>query len=360
MNIPFDLLRQIMIYYINNNEIIYNNCKHFKSILMNDIINSIVIRAPMIFTLCKSNLKVDENYVNNDCCYINNCGVTALTLACYNKNNVAFELLNYDCKPGQVDSNRNTALTIACSKNLNKVALKLLDMDCKPNIVDCDNNTALIYACKNRMENVALKLLTVDCKPEHVDNDGNTALLFALKNNLKKIIPILLDTDCNHAQMNNQKENALAILCREYGTKSSLETLLKFDIPINNVDAYKYTPLMLACSSNKSHYAHKLLSLGCKTDCVNCQSETALILACKRYMTSTALEILDHTCFPDAIDYQGFNALIIATTNNMTAVVLKMLDMYRKEIDVNKYKMTLLQIAEKGYMYDIISKLNQI
>lgn len=128
MDIPFDILRHIMIYYIDHNIIIYNKLVQMNSSVMRHIVSSIKIRVPKLFALCTNNNKVLECHIINDCNYVSNDGITPLIYACKtNRDAIALQLLKFNCKPNYVDNENNTALIYACKNSMTKVALELLN-----------------------------------------------------------------------------------------------------------------------------------------------------------------------------------------------------------------------------------------
>lgn len=184
-----DVIRQIMIFYIDDSKVNQNKIKIIGSQLLNDISNDIYISEQQFYNIFTIN---EENIT-----YVDESGYTALMNVCYNKmTEMALEILNFDCKPNQVRINGYTALIYVCENGLTEVALKLLDLDCKPNQVNNYCDTALILACKHGMTEVALKLLDLDCNPNHVDIIGYTALLYACDKNMPEVALKILDQKC--------------------------------------------------------------------------------------------------------------------------------------------------------------------
>jgi len=97
---------------------------------------------------------------------INSCNNVANTilnyLICNEKEERVIELIDkMEIESiNKVNKNGNTALILACAKNMESVSLKLLERG-KININQANiyGDTAFIWACCNKMESVALKLL---------------------------------------------------------------------------------------------------------------------------------------------------------------------------------------------------------
>jgi ankyrin repeat protein len=192
-----DVIRQIMIFYIDDSKVNQNKIKIIGSQLLNDISNDIYIEKLQFFDTHKKkyimDMLIDTEYVSR----VDEYGYTDLMVVCIHEMmEVALKLLNVDCKPDQVNINEQTALIYACNMNMPKVALKLLDLDCKPDHVNKSGDTALMSACENSMTEVALKLLDLDCNPNHVDIIGYTALLYACDKNMPEVALKILDQKC--------------------------------------------------------------------------------------------------------------------------------------------------------------------
>jgi ankyrin repeat protein len=191
LDLSNDVLRQIMIYYIDNSKVNQKKIKLIGSQQLNGINEKINIREPKIISdfYCHSTVEIneDDNYVDDD-------GYTTLMYACsYGISDVALKLLDMSnsfdiCKLKQVDKYGETALIIACQYRMSDVALKILNLKCNSEYIDKHGNTALIWACINRMSEVALKLLNMDCEPEQINKLGVTASIYAQQNGMDEVI----------------------------------------------------------------------------------------------------------------------------------------------------------------------------
>ena len=116
-DLPYDILRYIIIKYIDNNNVNKKKLQMMGSHRINDMLTDIVLEVPQIYELCKNVSMIIKGRIN-------------------------YEGSNY---------------------------------------VDCDGYTSLMYACKNRKTKIALKLVTLKCVPEQVNKYGDTALIWACK-----------------------------------------------------------------------------------------------------------------------------------------------------------------------------------
>jgi ankyrin repeat protein len=124
-DIPPDVIRQIMIFYIDNSKVNQKKIEFIGSRRLNEISESININIniPTMLELLLSN---DDDIRDVD----------------------------------YVDGNGNTALIYACGCDLKKRALKILNMDCdcKLKQINIFGNSALICAQKNTMTEVIKKI----------------------------------------------------------------------------------------------------------------------------------------------------------------------------------------------------------
>ena len=132
-----------------------------------------------------TNKKIDINDENTN-------RDTALMIACRKGNSyIALQLLkiegievNSSCFYG------DTSLILSCKNNMKNIALELLKRkDIDVNHIDKYGYTALHHACKNNMSKVALKILKQEgININHKDKDGYTALDYAFSNNMDSVI----------------------------------------------------------------------------------------------------------------------------------------------------------------------------
>jgi ankyrin repeat protein len=163
-DLSYDVIRQIMIFYIDNSKVNQKKIEFIGSRLLNEISENININEPIIFEL------IIENKLNK--------------IQLINKEDVEY-----------VDKYGNTTLMWACWCRVTDVALKILDMSdscniIKPEQINKDGDTALIIACRNKMTEVSLKLLDMDDirKPEQITIYGETALSYAYQNEMPEVI----------------------------------------------------------------------------------------------------------------------------------------------------------------------------
>lgn len=227
LDLSSDVIRQIMIYYIDNSKVNQTKISFIGSRQLNEINEEINIKEPLSFEAIKKGVTIEMN--EEDANYVDENGFTSLIVSCQNKmqdvalkllemnnsdnickleqvnkygdtalmftclnnmSSVALELLNLGniCKPESITEYGYTALMWSCYSDMTDVALKILDMNCSPDQVDCDGHTALIFACKYEMSNVALKILDINCSLDQVDCDGKTALMYARRYDMLEVV----------------------------------------------------------------------------------------------------------------------------------------------------------------------------
>jgi ankyrin repeat protein len=267
LDLSTDVLRQIMIHYIDNSEVNKIKVNFIGSKNLIGICDLIQLsKFPLYYALIKCNtynfITVDEIIALSDekCDYVDINGNTALMLTYHNDTfNVASKIIDAgcelvqkkinnddeitkrlvhvlsshmfrkilykDCKQDQVNIDGDTALMLTCKNNKSDIALKLLEMgsSCKgtaetvagkPDHVNTSGCTALLYACQNKMSEVALKLLNIECNPGHVDKYNQTALLYACQNNMMDVALKILDLNCNPKKINIHGDTALSLAHR--------------------------------------------------------------------------------------------------------------------------------------------------
>jgi ankyrin repeat protein len=163
LDLSHDVLRQIMIYYVNNSKVNQKKIEFIGSHKLNEVNNNINEIVPLLFDACKNN---------------NDRNMNTLHGMFYDEKN-ALQLINeYDST--FIDEYGDTSLMWACRNAMFKVADKLLDIECLPGQINKDGNTALIYACNRGMTLTIEKLFKFDCKRLHVNNKGKIANTWSL------------------------------------------------------------------------------------------------------------------------------------------------------------------------------------
>lgn len=234
LDLSSDVLRQIMIYYIDNSKLNQKKIKFIGSKGLNGINETINIKKPRIYDVCwNPNEEVSELISEEDTNYVDDYGDTFLMISC--RNNIMkyiCKILKFECKLWQVNETGNTALMYACRHKQTEVALKILEMDYKgtvagkPEQYDEYGCTALILACANKMSDVALKLVNMGniCNPNKVNRMGYTSLMIACKHKITEVALKLLDMDCNLNQMDHHERTALSY-AMENGMQEVIEKI---------------------------------------------------------------------------------------------------------------------------------------
>jgi ankyrin repeat protein len=197
LDLSNDVIRQIMIYYIDNSKINQNKIKFIGSHQLNEINEDINIITPPLYIACKC--KETNNALplisREDCNYVSIGGYTSLICACINEmSDIALKILDFECKPNQVNNAGYTALIYACRYEMSDVALKILNLDGngKPDQVNGYGETALIWACENDMDCVALEILDFECSINQSNRFSDTALKCAQKNDMVDVVTKIL------------------------------------------------------------------------------------------------------------------------------------------------------------------------
>lgn len=131
---------------------------------------------------------LDKDIGKRACRRINRSGRTPLMMAAERNLHRVCEAILANCEPGRegcnlqaVNSRGNTALQIACNKNMKSTVLKMLEFGpdrCNLGHVNEDGFTALQIACNNKCEETALKMLywgAPACNLGHMHTPGPDA-----------------------------------------------------------------------------------------------------------------------------------------------------------------------------------------
>ena len=104
------------------------------------------------------------------------------------------QLLRYPrcCRLSQANRYGNTALIVACQRNLSSVALEILKYPTQCDLSQANEygDTALIWACDNNMINVVREILKypANCDLLQVNSNGNDALRCAKVTDIRELI----------------------------------------------------------------------------------------------------------------------------------------------------------------------------
>lgn len=210
-----DVLRQIMISYVDNSKVNQVKIKFIGSNILNNINNDINFCEPELFhkfkCVCESDgilgghLNLSCAYIYDEiisllliddyeCSYIDENGFSLLMYACQTKaSNVALKILEFDFNLDQINKDGQTALMIACVNDMNTVALKLLDLNCKYNQIDKHNYSALFCACNHKMSDVACKILDLYSRQTRYDGHEHNILYAACGLEMNDVASKIID-----------------------------------------------------------------------------------------------------------------------------------------------------------------------
>jgi uncharacterized protein YjbI with pentapeptide repeats len=189
LDLSHDVLRQIMIHYIDNSEINKIKVNFIGSNILNEVCKIIQLdKFPLCDTLIKCDSCATTNFDKNGliglaiekCDYVDINGNTTLMNGL---NNAMSQIINYQKQFNTKDdiSRRSAHILIAilCCKILH---------DCKLGQVNIDGNTALLLACKFKKSHFALKILDGASNPNQINIHGETALMLAEQNSMIDVV----------------------------------------------------------------------------------------------------------------------------------------------------------------------------
>lgn len=199
------------------------------------------------------------------------------------------------------DSNGDSLLLLALLSNKEDVALELLKLGADPNITNKSNFTPLMQLARKEYfqkgfggVKVDKALITRGAHVNAVDLANKSALLYAAQAyNLPTMLE-LLDHDANVNAKNKENENALNLVAKWYLNQKEgferrkkitefndlladiLETLIDYEININNQANDKTTALMLFTAAGADQAITKLLLSGADVNLKDAQGKKAI------------------------------------------------------------------------------------
>ncbi|XP_072796987.1 ankyrin repeat domain-containing protein 26-like isoform X8 [Vicugna pacos] len=174
-----------------------------------------------------------------------------------------------------------TALHLACTSGQSSVVALLIQWKCDPNAHDKEGKTALIKAVQCRKEACVTILLKQGADPNLEDDCQNTALHYA----------------------------ALA------GNTSTAAKLLHYNVNIEAINKYNFTPFLLAVSDNKEEMVKFLIENGANVHAVNKLQRSALMLAVHHDSPDIVKLLLQKHVNIDSQDFLGWSAERYACRN---------------------------------------------
>lgn len=190
LDISSDVIRQIMIYYIDNSRVNQKKILFIGSHILNEINKEINISEPELFKACENNdiINILELINEEDVKYVDDEGITPLMVACrFYMHEVALKISEYECN-NKTSKNGESILLNASRNRMTDIILKIIETEHNVGQKDGYGDTALMYACSYKIPEVALKLLDMECNLEQVDNVGNTALYYATDRGMQEVI----------------------------------------------------------------------------------------------------------------------------------------------------------------------------
>uniref|UniRef100_H0XHI8 CCDC144C-like coiled-coil domain-containing protein n=1 Tax=Otolemur garnettii TaxID=30611 RepID=H0XHI8_OTOGA len=156
------------------------------------------------------------------------------------------------------DSNRRTALHLACAKGHIKVVRLLLSRKCEVDVGDNEGRTPLMKAVQYQETECAFNLLEYGADPNVTDDYGNTALHYAVYNGNMVLITKLLSCGAN-IEAKNKKQLTPLLLAINGKSLKTVEFLVKNKADTNAVDRHERNSLILAVRSQSEDIVQFLL-----------------------------------------------------------------------------------------------------
>ncbi|XP_053451577.1 putative ankyrin repeat domain-containing protein 30B-like [Nycticebus coucang] len=149
------------------------------------------------------------------------------------------------------DTERRTALHLACAKGHLKVVRLLLSRKCEADVVDNEGRTPLMKAVQYQETKCAFNLLDYGADPNVADDYGNTALHYAVYNGNMVLITKLLSCGAN-IEAKNKKQLTPLLLAINVKSLKMVEFLVKNKADINAVDRHESIHQVLSEYMQKS------------------------------------------------------------------------------------------------------------
>jgi hypothetical protein len=189
LDLSHDVLRQIMIHYIDNSKVNQLKLKFIGSHLLNEIVfDSLLFQVPPLIDACII-FDNDLSFVqfdNIDCKYVDENGSTSLMYAIQNyKVDFAKRMLNYDCNLNQINRYDTDIFEIVCSHGMNDIAHIILN---NGYVLTQNNYMSLLWSCVHRMNDIALKILDVRYNSDQVYKFKKLISQFAGRNEMLDVI----------------------------------------------------------------------------------------------------------------------------------------------------------------------------
>ncbi|XP_053451549.1 ankyrin repeat domain-containing protein 62-like [Nycticebus coucang] len=156
------------------------------------------------------------------------------------------------------DTERRTALHLACAKGHLKVVRLLMSRQCEADVVDNEGRTPLMKAVQYQERECAFNLLDYGADPNVADDYGNTALHYAVYNGNMVLITKLLSCGAN-IEAKNKKQLTPLLLAINVKSLKMVEFLVKNKADINAVDRHERSSLIVAVRSQSEDIVQFLL-----------------------------------------------------------------------------------------------------
>ena len=286
---------------------------------------------------------------------INKSNVTALMIACLNRNEDGINiLLNAGADPNITDSKGATCIHHAvgggCSKEM---LLRLIIHGANVNAKSTIKKTALMVACLNGNEDAVKLLLNAGADPNISDADGCTSLHDAVdKGFSRETLQLIMNHGADVNATNKYNETALLVACQKLNadaisvllnvradptiadyegytclhhwgcSKENLQAMIDHGADVNATNKKSITPLMHACENGDVDAINILLDAGADPNIADEDGYTSLHDAVEGFCSTESLRaIIDHGADVNAINKNSVTAIMIACYKGNTDAI---------------------------------------
>ena len=230
-------------------------------------------------------------------------GETALHLACQknlhltNKVDIVKFMVNDACcDVNATNICDETPLMLACMCRNGQAVVRCLVYDCHCDVLlrNKEGNAALHLACRiKNVDTVRLLLDATNCDVDVKNEDGFSPFLitccknsYLMESKVIEVLQLLSDARCNVSLTTNKGETAIMLLCR--WVKLRCEELTKYLVnscgcDLSATDQSGNTALHIACTENNANFIEALVNEETGANCMkikNVDGNTPLHLAC--------------------------------------------------------------------------------
>lgn len=218
-------------------------------------------------------------------------------------------LLNAKADIDQKNLAGKSPLIFAMEKHELSMIKYLVAMKANVNIQDANGNTPLMIATIQQDAHLVKHLLDAGANVCMQNNDLNSPLDIAVQIGDASIINDLLSKDINAVKKFSPNILHLAVKQNNF---TSLMCLVKHNLPIDNLDDQKNTPLLLALKLNNIPFVKHLLDNKASVNIYNIDGDSPLVLAIKSQNLDLIKEFIDKGADVNVLDKNQLSPLAYA------------------------------------------------